>query len=575
MANKFHTYFGQILTDSELNEIHASLFDAIDRFVQDFGYRGIAFGGAVTQHTPNNLTVDLAPSVVYDQTANRTEFGSPVVVNCALDENGAATAVSSGGNQKWLSLFLEATSTPTDPRTDDLGNTVYFKDVAGYQVNVVQGSQAPTGTAVRPALRGDQILMADVLISFGTTAIVNANISSTRSQVIFDISGTPVSVRGKALTDVITQLVASINAAIAAMDVDLAAAIAAIDVDTLAADAVPGSPIAISAGNVHSIFLALLNAINTLRTDVNGITAIYARTNAANTFTQKQTIDVIDASVPLLTTTKSPSDDSHGGNQWMLLEQWGNTRIFYGLNAGAATGGFAIVYNARWVPASPNGHWEPVTTSQGAAFLSFNYGNLYYTAVRANTIGGPATWTDWPDFATSDRGDMFLGRDVHAKGLFATGDVTLTGEVRYLASKQRTTAIPLIGAPGLVDAGSGGYTMSLTETVRAPLGRILPHGMMFDTLEFVHFKQTSGAGTHFYLKKRTVNWAAPAAYSITTVGTLTPPSSSGYRNDPMTFTAEAFDSQAEYYLEWDEADAADQLIGVRIKDWVDVGPQGF
>ena len=112
MANKFHTYFGQIVTDAELNEIHDSLFDAISRFVEDFGFRGIVAGGTVTQHSPTNLTVNVsAPTIVYDQNSNRMQFDAPVNLNLAVDENAAATTVSGSLNEKWLSIFIEFTST--------------------------------------------------------------------------------------------------------------------------------------------------------------------------------------------------------------------------------------------------------------------------------------------------------------------------------------------------------------------------------------------------------------------------------------------------------------------------------
>lgn len=229
MANRFHTYFGQIITNSELNEIFDSLFAGIDRFVQDFGFSGIAAGADVTQHTPNNLTVDVgAPAVVYDQMANRMGFGSPAVVNCALDENGSSTSVIGGSNQKWLALFIEYTATPTDPRTDDLGATVYYRSVPGYRINVAQGAEAPIGTATRPPLRGAQILLADVLLGFGMTTIANASIYTNRTDVIYELAGSPTAVRAKSLSDVLQAMLDVVNTLSAAVSAEAAARASAV-----------------------------------------------------------------------------------------------------------------------------------------------------------------------------------------------------------------------------------------------------------------------------------------------------------------------------------------------------------
>jgi hypothetical protein len=245
MANRFHTYFGQIVTPSELNEIFESLFSGIDQFVQDFGFSGVAVGAVATQHTPPNLTVDVSgPAVVYDQMANRMTFGSPVVVNCTLDENGSSTSVVGGSNQKWLSLFIEFTTTPSDPRTDELGATVYYRNVTGYRINVVQGAEAPIGTPTRPALRGDQILLADVLLGFSPASIVNADISTTRTQVIYDLTGSPNSIRARSLEDVLQSMLGTINSFSGTLDTEA--------FDRSTADTALGVLISTTAGSVRT-----------------------------------------------------------------------------------------------------------------------------------------------------------------------------------------------------------------------------------------------------------------------------------------------------------------------------------
>ena len=357
MANKFRTYFGQIITNTELNGMFDALFTAVDRFVQDFGYAGIAAGASVTQHTPNNLTVDVgAPTIVYDQEANRMEFGSPVVVNMAVDENGAPTAVTLAARDKWLSIFIEFVSTPTDPRTDDLGNTVYFQDVSSYQMNVVQGSEASTGTATRPTLRGDQILLADVKISFGTTTIVNAAISATRSQVIYEVTGSPFSVRAKSLTDVLQAMADSIN--------------------TTATD---------------------------LASDLSDGLALTAKLAVQNVFTERQKIEINDVETALLWSEKTWADGGNGLNAWKLIMSFRAGPAWYnfytGQNFGDLIGAAILTINSAWN--STTQKWALDDGSKPAAALILYNGRIRFSA----QVASAAAWSDWP----GDKGDTYTG----------------------------------------------------------------------------------------------------------------------------------------------------------------------
>ena len=133
-------------------------------------------------------------------------------MDCTLDENGAATAVTTSGNEKYLTIFAEFERSLSDPRTDRNGATVFFDRAESYQINVVQGVEAPTGTAVKPAVRSDQVLLADVLITYGMSQIQNSDIDLDRAEYPYDLTGSPTAIKEKGLQDVLQTMLDVLNA---------------------------------------------------------------------------------------------------------------------------------------------------------------------------------------------------------------------------------------------------------------------------------------------------------------------------------------------------------------------------
>ena len=205
-------YYRQKVTESELDSAFNDVEEALKKFVQGFQYVGIALGAVPTEATIPNLTIDLSgPAVIYDQTQDPILWSATQNLDLSIDENGSGTAVTpASGNEKWLSVFAEFERSESDPRIDGLGNTVYFFQDEGFSLNVVQGAES-AAPATRPGLRGDQILLCDVLIQDGTTAIINSMIDTTRSQVVYDLTGSPLAVRERNLQDVLQAMVDQIN----------------------------------------------------------------------------------------------------------------------------------------------------------------------------------------------------------------------------------------------------------------------------------------------------------------------------------------------------------------------------
>ena len=381
--NKYETYFGQVVTDDELNEIFNSYAEAIESFVEDFGFVGIAVGADVTQNSSPNLTVNVSgPAIVYDQTGHRISFGPTINVNVAADEVNVATAVVSSGNSKWLSIFVKYIETPSDPRVDDLGATVFFRKLAGYEIHVVQGAES-SASPTRPALRGDQILLADVQLSYGQVSVATGNISNSRAQVIYNFPGTPFAILGKNIQAAFQQIVTGINN---------------ITGTTITVPAITGSPVSLAGGTLASQLAAFLAAFNAYLGSVPSLLNL-AYTNVSNTFTQPQNINSVDAASALVGTDILPDDAGagHASNHWKLIFKWriasgspGNfIRMYSGRNASDGYGAFALTINAEWSVA--NQRWDQFNSDTPSGALILLRNRLRF----ASQPSGTANWTDW------------------------------------------------------------------------------------------------------------------------------------------------------------------------------------
>jgi photosystem II stability/assembly factor-like uncharacterized protein len=192
---KYDFYFRQKVTQAELDAAYAAVEAAIDRLYGDLGITGITYGATVSQHVPTpDLTVDVSAGVVIDQTGQRSLWSAIENVDCSVDENSVSTSVTTPGNEKWLSLFVEFVRAPTDERVDGEQQTVYFEQNESYQFNVVQGAEAVIPTATKPSLRSDQILLADIRLINAQTQILNADINIDRREWAVQVTSAGASV---------------------------------------------------------------------------------------------------------------------------------------------------------------------------------------------------------------------------------------------------------------------------------------------------------------------------------------------------------------------------------------------
>lgn len=201
MANRLDYFFRQKVSESEL-DLGFNYLEVADRaLVTDQARTGVLTGLGVAQQGSPNMTVAVGSGVAYDPLGERCNVSTNQNVDCSLDWNGVTTAVAGGGNEKWLSLFLLFDRLLTDPRTDGNSLTVYFSRAETFKFKLVQGTEAGTGLATRPALDPNGTLLADIKLVFGSSSVVTAMITTSRRQdSIVTTATTPRGVRQGLIT---------------------------------------------------------------------------------------------------------------------------------------------------------------------------------------------------------------------------------------------------------------------------------------------------------------------------------------------------------------------------------------
>lgn len=187
---RFNFFFRQKVTEAELDAAFDACEQAFFQWALDNGVVGITAGADVAQNagTPN-LTVDVSgPASIYDQSGQRINWTGTQDVDCSVDENSNPTAVTTPGNEKYLTLFAKFVRSLSDARLDGEGNSVFFNRAESFVINVAQGAES-AAPATPPILRADEILLADIKLVFGQTQILNADISTTRRQWAIKTTG--------------------------------------------------------------------------------------------------------------------------------------------------------------------------------------------------------------------------------------------------------------------------------------------------------------------------------------------------------------------------------------------------
>lgn len=183
-------YFRQKVTEAELDgafdDVEAALWNA----AADHGLVGIASGMDPAQNGVPNLTINVSgPGVAYDASGQRIAIPSTQNVDVSVDENSVSTAVAGGGNEKYVSVFIEFDRTLSDPRIDGNSLGLFFLQTESFRFVVRQGAEAPAGTATPVPLDSGLILVCDILRADGVTTILDAAIELARRQDFIRLEG--------------------------------------------------------------------------------------------------------------------------------------------------------------------------------------------------------------------------------------------------------------------------------------------------------------------------------------------------------------------------------------------------
>ncbi len=212
MANRQDYFFRQKVTEAELDLGFNGLEVADFNLAIDNELTGIVQGQAVVEAAVPDLTVDVAAGTSYSKQGERIRVPSTQNVDMSQDDGATSTAVAAPGNEKIVSVFLIFDRALSDPRIDGNSLTVFFNRTESFDFSIVQGAEAVIPNAVAPPIDGNKILLADVRLIFGQTAILDADIDLiTRRELAFSLGGTPISVEAGTAADAITALLTGVN----------------------------------------------------------------------------------------------------------------------------------------------------------------------------------------------------------------------------------------------------------------------------------------------------------------------------------------------------------------------------
>lgn len=206
-------YIGQLVTEGEMDGAFAAVEESIKHGWSDAGMSGVISGFTVSQHTPNNLKVDVVGGLAVTPLGERVYLpdASTIVVDCEYDNNGDPTAVTTIGNSRVLSVIAFFDRSLSDPRTDALSQTVYFQRNEYLSIEVIQGAEA--GSPSAPAVPAGGVRLANITLTYGQTSILTVNIDTvTARQWMFDLGPSgPIIINEGTVTSALSAIMVGIN----------------------------------------------------------------------------------------------------------------------------------------------------------------------------------------------------------------------------------------------------------------------------------------------------------------------------------------------------------------------------
>jgi hypothetical protein len=176
-VNKLNFWFDQLAGTSDWALFHTNIEQADKNLAKDIIVLGIISGLDVVPNSPEDLTVMVLHGIAYDAYGQRIDVQGDVNKDCST------YVPATVGNERWLTVVAKFARNNYDPHVDGYGETVFYKSDEYYEITILDGAIAPTGTAVKPSPAVGETILADVLLYYGQTSIIEGDISITRRMV--------------------------------------------------------------------------------------------------------------------------------------------------------------------------------------------------------------------------------------------------------------------------------------------------------------------------------------------------------------------------------------------------------
>lgn len=369
-------YFKQAVTEEQMNNAFGAVQSSMFNVMTDQELVGIAQGGTPSPTSPTpNLAVSVGgPTIAYDQLGQRI-YAATTSVDCSQDVNHVSTAVAGAGNEKYLSIFILFDRALSDPVIDGNGFTVFYVQAEGFTFEVIQGAEAPIGTATLPALINPGLLVCDVHLIHLQTQIESGDISVAREETTFAIVQSPFSVIAGTVPSAIAAMLTDLNEHVNGTSGEHPAT-------AITTSAIAGTPLGFGTSTVQADVAAIVPPLNVLL------------------------------------------------NAWSLREIVAKKSGFTGTFNESVAGNFvsACGWNGAFTNCAAGDILEISTTFLAADCQNFS---LYWIL---NSVFDPLEWTD-TDMVTSERVGTFITYHVVAGGDPATfpfimgGTITGSGEI--------------------------------------------------------------------------------------------------------------------------------------------------
>lgn len=184
MADRTDFFTGQLVTQQDMDVSFDGIEQAIWDAAADMGLYGIITGFAVTESSPNALTVQVASGSAYSGEGKRLRVTDlDTTVDISVDRDANDTTPLTGGNKRYVSVIITPDRTLDDVRPDINQFPVYYRRYESTKIEVIMGAEAPSPAP--PDVPVESILLCDILLDFGQTTVADADIDFDRCTYMF------------------------------------------------------------------------------------------------------------------------------------------------------------------------------------------------------------------------------------------------------------------------------------------------------------------------------------------------------------------------------------------------------